>query len=169
MTSNNNQFWLLALFLILGLGCGVFFTGRDRQQQQAMGTLRASGNGAQATQSPLTSESLADLPEKDRTALNVLKSIFSASIDVFCKVVDEKGNPVPGADVEYSLNDKYFKSGSKGQTVSAPDGSFRTGKLEQAARFLTGKRPYCRTGHSTQGLSLDDRIYLHDADSHIGG
>ena len=125
MTSNNNQFWLLALFLILGLGCGVFFTGRDRQQQQAMETLRASGNGAQATQSPLTSESLADLPEKDRTALNVLKSIYSASIDVFCKVVDEKGNPVSNADVEYSLNDKYFKSGTKGQTVSAPDGSFR--------------------------------------------
>ena len=53
--------------------------------------------------------------------------------------------------------------------LTAPDGSFRTVKLEQAARFLTGKRPYCRTGHSTQGLSLDDRIYLHYADSHIGG
>ena len=27
-------------------------------------------------------------------------------------------------------------------------------------RYL--KRPYCRTGHSTQGLSLGDRIYIHD-------
>jgi hypothetical protein len=29
-----------------------------------------------------------------------------------------------------------------------------------AKRYL--KRPYCRTGHSTQGLSLGDRIYIHD-------
>jgi len=45
----------------------------------------------------------------------------------------------------------------------APDGSFRTVKLEQAARYL--KRPYCRTGHSTQGLTLGDRIYIHDTAS----
>jgi len=47
----------------------------------------------------------------------------------------------------------------------APDGSCRTVKLEQAARYL--KRPYCRTGHSTQGLSLGDRIYIHDTTSHM--
>jgi hypothetical protein len=45
----------------------------------------------------------------------------------------------------------------------APDGSSRTVKLEQAARYL--KRPYCRTGHSTQGLTLGDRIYIHDTAS----
>lgn len=125
MTQSKNQMWLLALLLILGLGCGVFFTGRDSQRQSEMETLRTGGDGAQTSQSPPTAEPLADLPERDRTALNVLKSIYSASIDVFCKVVDEEGNPVPSAKVEYSLNDKYFKSGTKGQTVSAPDGTFR--------------------------------------------
>ena len=49
--------------------------------------------------------------------------------------------------------------------LAAPDGSFRTVKLDAAARWL--KRPYCRTGHSTQGLSLGDRIYIHDADCHM--
>jgi len=45
-------------------------------------------------------------------------------------------------------------------TVAAPDASFRTLPLENAVRYL--KRPYCMTGHSTQGLSLGERIYVHD-------
>ena len=49
--------------------------------------------------------------------------------------------------------------------LAAPDGSSRTVKLEQAARYL--KRPYCRTGHSTQGMSLGDRIFIHDVDCHM--
>ena len=35
--------------------------------------------------------------------------------------------------------------------------------MAQAKRFL--KRPYCRTGHSSQGLSLGNRIYVHDHDN----
>ena len=35
--------------------------------------------------------------------------------------------------------------------------------MAAAKRYL--KRPYCRTGHSTQGLSLGDRIYIHDWNS----
>ena len=45
-------------------------------------------------------------------------------------------------------------------TVKAPDGSTRTLTLDAARSFL--KRPYCRTGHSTQGLSLGAKIYVHD-------
>jgi hypothetical protein len=48
----------------------------------------------------------------------------------------------------------------KGLTLTAPDGSQRVVTLAAAKRYL--KRPYCRTGHSTQGLSLGDRIYIHD-------
>ena len=47
-----------------------------------------------------------------------------------------------------------------GLTLAAPDGSQRIVTMAAAKRYL--KRPYCRTGHSTQGLSLGDRIYLHD-------
>ena len=47
-----------------------------------------------------------------------------------------------------------------GLTLSAPDGSHRIVTMAAAKRYL--KRPYCRTGHSTQGLSLGDRIYIHD-------
>jgi hypothetical protein len=84
-----------------------------------------SDNGLRVAQVSGGPKSLDELPEKDRTALSVLKSIYTASIDVYGKVVDEEGNPVTAAQVEYSLNDKYFKDGTKGQTVSAQDGSFR--------------------------------------------
>jgi hypothetical protein len=47
-----------------------------------------------------------------------------------------------------------------GLTLSAPDGSQRIVTMAATKRYL--KRPYCRTGHSTQGLSLGDRIYIHD-------
>ena len=47
-----------------------------------------------------------------------------------------------------------------GLTLTAPDGSQRVVTTAAARRYL--KRPYCRTGHSTQGLSLGDRIYVHD-------
>ena len=49
--------------------------------------------------------------------------------------------------------------------LAAPNGSFRNISIQQAARWL--KRPYCRTGHSTQGLSLGDKIYIHDTSSHM--
>ena len=50
-------------------------------------------------------------------------------------------------------------------TVKDPQGSARTLTRTAAAQFL--KRPYCRTGHSTQGLSLGARIYVHDWKSHM--
>jgi len=50
-------------------------------------------------------------------------------------------------------------------TVAAPDGGLRELTLESANKFL--KRPYCMTGHATQGLSLGARIYVHDWNSHM--
>jgi hypothetical protein len=48
-------------------------------------------------------------------------------------------------------------------TVSAADGSLRTMTMKVAHSRL--KRGYCRTGHSTQGLSLGPTLYLHDTTS----
>jgi hypothetical protein len=69
--------------------------------------------------------SLSDLPERDRTAINMLKSIYTAPISVYGKVVDDKGAFIVGATVEYSLNDKYFKEGTKGTTLSDGMGRFK--------------------------------------------
>ena len=45
-------------------------------------------------------------------------------------------------------------------TLEAPDASQRVVTLK-AARQCT-KRPYARTGHSTQGLSLGTKLFIHD-------
>ena len=47
--------------------------------------------------------------------------------------------------------------------MTHPDGSDRTLTLAAAAKYL--KRPYCYTGHATQGLSLGAKIFVHDWDS----
>jgi hypothetical protein len=44
--------------------------------------------------------------------------------------------------------------------LTAPDKSRRTVTLAMANKYL--KRPYCRTAHSSQGLTLGDKIYIHD-------
>jgi len=78
-----------------------------------------------ADETPDTGLSLSDLPERDRTAINVLKQIYAAPISIYGRALDEKGTPVGGAAVEYSLNDKYFKEGTKGTTTTDALGRFR--------------------------------------------
>jgi hypothetical protein len=113
--------YLRLVVLVLGFGLVWLFY---KHNQGPMGA-RLSENEPEVPRVAGAPKSFEDLPEKDRTALSVLKSIYTASIDVYGKVVDEKDNPVAGAQVEFSLNDKYFKDGTKGRTVSALDGSFR--------------------------------------------
>jgi hypothetical protein len=50
-------------------------------------------------------------------------------------------------------------------SVTDPNGSTRTLTLKAAKRYL--KRPYCMTGHASQGLTLGDKIYIHDWKSHM--
>ncbi len=44
--------------------------------------------------------------------------------------------------------------------LTAPDKSRRTLSLVMANKYL--KRLYFRTAHSSQGLTLGDKIYIHD-------
>lgn len=64
------------------------------------------------------------LTARDRKAVDIISAIYSASINLHGRVEDERGKPVGGALVEYSLNDKYFKDGSKGTTTSGANGAF---------------------------------------------
>ena len=49
--------------------------------------------------------------------------------------------------------------------LTAPDKTRRTLTLAMANKYL--KRPYCRTAHSSQGLTLGDKIYIHDYKSNM--
>ena len=50
-------------------------------------------------------------------------------------------------------------------TVVSATGKESKIRLTKADSMLV--RPYCRTGHSTQGISLGDKIYIHDIESHM--
>ena len=47
--------------------------------------------------------------------------------------------------------------------LATQDGEVRSPTLAQAQALLG--RPYCATGHATQGLSLGNRLFIHDYDS----
>jgi hypothetical protein len=66
-----------------------------------------------------------DDPSKHTQALRILNTLYNSPIDLVGRVEDEEGNPVGHANVEFDLNDKYFKSGTRGKTVAGPDGMFR--------------------------------------------
>jgi len=48
-------------------------------------------------------------------------------------------------------------------TVKGLDGIHRTLKRNLTTKYL--KRPWCRTGHSIQGQTIGDKLYIHDAET----
>tara|TARA_R110000868_G_scaffold230985_4_gene484290 strand:- start:3128 stop:6841 length:3714 start_codon:yes stop_codon:yes gene_type:complete len=48
-------------------------------------------------------------------------------------------------------------------TVESPDHTQSKVRLNKAEKILL--RPYCRTAHSTQGISMGNKIFIHDIDS----
>ena len=50
-------------------------------------------------------------------------------------------------------------------TVTNVDGKEFSPTMAQAAKFL--RRPYCTTNHAVQGLSLGNRIFIHEVDHHM--
>ena len=50
-------------------------------------------------------------------------------------------------------------------TVKGQDGILRTMKKDRASKLF--KRPWCRTGHSIQGQTVGDKLYIHDPDSRL--
>ena len=50
-------------------------------------------------------------------------------------------------------------------TVKGQDGILRTMKKDRVSKLF--KRPWCRTGHSIQGQTVGDKLYIHDPDSFL--
>ena len=78
------------------------------------------------------------------------------------QLLGRKGGRVQGGRI--SPNELYTVTRVGDRLVLATqDGGVRSPTLAQA-RALLG-RPYCATGHATQGLSLGNRLFIHDYDS----
>lgn len=98
-------------------------------------------------------------------AHGVVCATASLSPDEFAsgqQLLGRKGGRVQGGRI--SPNELYTVTRVGERLVlSTQDGGVRSPTLAQA-RALLG-RPYCATGHATQGLSLGDRLFIHDFDS----
>lgn len=81
------------------------------------------------------------LSEQDKANIAKIVQVFSASIAFWGKVVDQHGDPVPGATVHYSAADKYFKDGSKYEGLSDAEGLFSISDIKGAGLFVSVAKP----------------------------
>jgi hypothetical protein len=96
--------------------------------------------------------------ERDQNLSAAIAAIYSSPINLYGCVVDEKGNPVSGALVEYSLNDKHFKDGTKGTTMSDARGNFLIEGMGASIYVNVEKKGYYRVTDQSYGSVRADRI-----------
>lgn len=72
------------------------------------------------------------VPQNHRAA-EIVQSIYTAPIAFFGKVQDQYGKPVPDAQIDYSVIDKYFEPASKKSGVADKNGNFSLTGVQGAA------------------------------------
>ena len=86
-------------------------------------------------------------------------SSFNTPINFWGKVVDQNGNPVDGADVKFSANDKYWEPSSKYTTKSDYNGLFSITNIKGINLSIdVEKKGYYRSPESYGAISYA----LHD-------
>lgn len=114
-------------------------------------------NGIQST-GPAPLKRTPRIIEGDRNYSGVISAIYTSPIHLHGCVVDEKGNPASGATVEYSLNDKHFKDGTKGTTMSDARGNFLIKGNGASIYVNVEKNGYYRVTDQSYGSVRADRI-----------
>ncbi len=75
--------------------------------------------------------------------VKTVQSVFAAPISFYGKVLDQNGNPVPEAHIEYSAIDKFWADGSRYQGTSDDNGNFSISDIKGAGLLVTvGKNGY---------------------------
>lgn len=96
---------------------------------------------AKQTDSPPQGVAIPDVPgvnltPDDKEKLAKIVQVYSASIDFWGKVIDQHGNPVDGAAVHYSVDDKYFRDGTKYEGTSDGQGLFSLSNIKGAGLYV---------------------------------
>ena len=144
-----------AVLAILALLWLIFSkSGHDASRASA---LEKSTSGIQsAGTDPL--KQTPEISERNRNLSAAIAAIYSSPIHLHGCVVDEKGNPVSGATVEYSLNDKHFKDGTKRTTMSDARGNFLIKGNGASVYVNVEKNGYYRVTDQSYGSVRADRI-----------
>jgi hypothetical protein len=120
---------LLVAILMLLWGPRIL-SPRKLVSEFSSGMPKSSNPGVNANTSTRTAPSNtsfkpAALSDADVLNLAKIKEAYSAPIAFFGRVLDQNGNPIPEAAVHYSIEDKYFKNGSKREGLSDAGGFFQ--------------------------------------------
>lgn len=132
---NRKHAFIVLVVLLLVVLVGLWKWPRSQPTQSAQDSVSPPQSGTAAA--PVTTPAqesaqevvIPDLPganltPEDKTKIGKIVQVFSASIDFWGKVIDQHGDPVPGATVHYSFADKYFKDGTKRTGVADDQGLF---------------------------------------------
>lgn len=76
-------------------------------------------------------------PNGDRKYLEFVRQLLNTPITFYGKVVDEKGNPIPRAEVLYTALDKFWKDGTKYKSVSDDKGLFTLSGIKGGALYVS--------------------------------
>lgn len=93
----------------------------------------------------LPPEVAAKLSEPDKVNIGKILEAFGAPIEFYGKVIDDRGAPVDGATIYYSVADQYFGDSSKYTGTSDSDGSFTISGVKGAGVYVeVSKEGYYR-------------------------
>jgi hypothetical protein len=91
----------------------------------------------------------------DRKYLEFVRQLLKTPITFYGKVVDEKGNPIPRAEISYTALDKFWKDGTKYKSVSDDKGLFTLTGIKGGALYVSVEKEgyYVIHQHSAGGFS----------------
>lgn len=94
---------------------------------KSVGAVNEKAAASQVQQVPSPPVGVSGAPsDSDKRYLNSVASLYARPLSFYGKVVDERGKPVEGASVRYSINNNPdpTKSGTRGELRSDPNGDF---------------------------------------------
>lgn len=158
---NRKRVAIVLVVLLIGVLVGIWKWPRSHsrsintaKESNPQGTAPSSASPAKQSDAPPQDVVIPDVPgvkltPDDKSKIAKIVQAFSASISFWGKVIDQHGDPVPGATVHYSAADKYFKDGSKYEGTSDAEGLFSISKIRGAGLFVSvAKQGYYGTKQS---------------------
>jgi hypothetical protein len=89
--------------------------------------------------------------EREKTFFTAIRRMLNTPIDFYGKVVDEKGNPIEGADITYTVTDKLWEDGKKYNGKSDAQGLFSFNNRGAILHVEVDKKGYYYINNQSSG------------------
>lgn len=123
---------LLVGVLVVGAVLLLWWWTQPAQKTVPPQAARISSPPAQAKAIASTSVSTQDQKERRKTTVENILNVLGTSISFYGKVIDQNGDPVPDANVQYGAIDKFDADGSRYEGKSDANGLFSISGIKGA-------------------------------------